>query len=142
MSPPILWLHEEALRISHPVFTAAGEGTRAIFIWDDAYLRARNYSLKRLVFIYECLCALPVEIVHGDMTAVLQTLAPERVFVPAASAPPLKETIANATARMQVMHVPDIPFVTIAREGAMRRFFPYWNKAEKTAFMPHGGTDA
>ena len=31
----LVWLHEGALRRSHPVFAAAEHGAPAVFIWDD-----------------------------------------------------------------------------------------------------------
>ena len=65
MNDSLIWLHEDALCASHPVFSAAPSVCEAVFVWDDAYLQHAHYSLKRLVFLYETLCELPVTIIRG-----------------------------------------------------------------------------
>ena len=55
-----IWLHEDMLSTAHPVFEQAdfkNEKPLSFFIWDQEYFKAQNYSLKRLVFLYETLCA-------------------------------------------------------------------------------------
>ena len=55
MRNSLIWIHEDALRITHPVFKLAPNGTEALFVWDNPYFQKLDYSLKRLVFIYESL---------------------------------------------------------------------------------------
>jgi hypothetical protein len=142
MNAPLIWLHEEALRITHPVFRAAPVDTKAIYIWDDTFLRRANYSLKRLVFIYETLCELPIDIIQGDTMSVIYELKPSDLCVPAAHNPLLIERISRVASAFKVTHVVDDVFAYIKGTADTKRFFQYWNKAEKTAFHYNGGADA
>ena len=65
MAEKILLLHEKALRYRFD-FDQTSNDFKAIHIWDDAYYRMQRYSFKRLVFIYETLLELPLEIIHGN----------------------------------------------------------------------------
>lgn len=142
MKPSIIWLHDEALRLSHPVFSAAPVSAKAIFIWDDAYLRQSNYSLKRLVFIYETLSALPIEILHGDTLTILGQISASSLYVPY-SHNSFVQSIMHDLAKIKEVHfIKDEPFVKISHDTEFRRFFSYWNKAEKSAFVVNGGSDA
>ena len=142
MNQPLIWLHEEALRVTHPVFSAAPEGTRAIYIWDDQYLRQLDYSFKRLVFMYETLCELPVDILQGDTVSILKQIAPSILYVPSTTKPHIASTIDQLISVTKVEMIPDENFVTITIAGDLRRFFPYWSMAQKTAFQKNGGVDA
>jgi hypothetical protein len=142
MSEPLIWLHEEALRVTHPIFTAAPQGTRAVFIWDDQYLQKLDYSFKRLVFIYETLCELPVDILSGDTVAVIKELSPSGIFVPSSAKPHLITLIDQIKSVAPTQVITDDNFVPIPQTEDLRRFFKYWNLAQKTAFQTNGGTNA
>jgi hypothetical protein len=142
MSAPLILLHEDALSAAHPVFAAAPQGSRALFIWDDAYWQAGGYSLKRLIFIYETLCELPVDILHGDTPAVLAQLAPPALYVPTPRSPAAVQLVAEIEKRHTLHRISEAPFATIKKTADFRRFFQYWSKAEKTAFLPGGGANA
>ncbi len=138
----LIWLHEDALRADHPVFAAAGSDSAAFFIWDEAYLREMDYGFKRLVFIYESLAELPVTILHGDQQSCIRQLARERggrVFVPVTPNPLLQTGIEQLQTDLEVEVVADTPFVSLASEPDLKRFFRYWNKARKPAMLPGGG---
>lgn len=139
MNPPLLWLHEEALSMTHPIFKTAPHGTKAVFIWDDDYFRQAHYSLKRLVFIYETLLELPIDILYGNTQSVIRECAPSALYIPATVNPSLKEIIRSLEEIACVHVVQDDPFVTLKKPMEFRRFFQYWNKAQKTAFLPNGG---
>ena len=142
MNVPLIWLHEEALRITHPVFKAAPKGTKAIYVWDDTYFRQANYSLKRLIFMYETLCELPVEIIRGNTLEVLRELKPFTLYVPETNNPLIVKIIHDLKSAMSVQLVEDEAFAIIKNQSDFRRFFQYWNKAEKTAFLHDGGLNA
>ena len=91
MQQPLILLHEESLRMTHPVFHAAPNATRVIYVWDDAYVQCTAYSLKRLIFIYETLCGLAVDILRGDTRSTLQEINPSLVFIPHTNNPLLLE---------------------------------------------------
>ena len=138
----MIWLHEDALRADHPVFTRAPQGCTAWFIWDENYLRTVNYSFKRLTFIYETLADLPVEIVRGPYLETLATLASyadNTLWVPDTVNPQLTGVIAELAKRFRVNVVEDTPFVHLRKEPDLKRFFRYWKSARKPAMTP-GGT--
>lgn len=142
MSAPLVWLHEEALRLTHPVFKAAPAGIRTVYVWDDAYFKTAGYTLKRLIFIYETLCELPVDIIHADTRGTIAELAPSTLYLPATNNPLLVAVIDSFRAIAPLKIVADEPFAVIKKPTEFRRFFQYWNKAEKTAFLTDGGVDA
>lgn len=142
MTKPLIWLHEEALRTSHPVFKAAPQGTRALFVWDDDYLQNLGYSLKRLVFIYETLCELPVDIIRGDTLSSVKELAPTRIFIPGSDKPHIVSMTNVLKTITTVEIIKDEELVQLPATMDLRRFFKYWSLAEKTAFLKNGGNDA
>lgn len=142
MQQPLILLHEESLRMSHPVFDSAPDGTRVIYIWDDAYVLRTGYSLKRLIFIYETLCELKVEILRGDTRNILQEISPSLVYIPFTNNPLLLEMIGSIREVFSARMVEDEPFIVLKKPIELNRFFRYWSKAEKTAFLFQGGVDA
>lgn len=135
----LIWLHDEALRADHPVFAAAPEA-RAVFIWDDALFREMHYGFKKLVFIYEALIHLPVDIIAGETVPVLRDLAAGGVIVtPQTSNPHLAAVMENLSRDHECRRIADEPFVQLSATPDLKRFFRYWNKARKSAMQPHGG---
>ena len=140
-----IWLHEDCLRATHPVFAHAPQA-RAVFIWDDAYMDAMHYGLKRRVFIYETLCDLPVEIYAGDTIdtwRALQNMAGASDIITGKTPnPALKAMMPTLREGLQLTTIADAPFVHLdaAKDdaGQLRRFFKYWNKAKKNAFLYDG----
>lgn len=137
----LIWLHEDALRATHPLFDDAPDAP-ACFIWDDAYMSAMGYGLKRRVFIYESLLDLPVEIYQGDTQATLRALLAEYdadcLVTGKTPNPRLKDICTNLRADFAVRPIADTAFVQMDAPPDLRRFFKYWNKAKKKAFMPDG----
>jgi hypothetical protein len=142
MNQPLIWLHEEALRTAHPVFNAAPQGTRAIFVWDDDYLQKLGYSLKRLVFVYETLCELPVDIIRGDTVSVIKELGPSQLYIPESHKPHISSIINSLKLITTVESIKDEEFIKIPDTTDFKRFFKYWSLAEKTASLRNGAIDA
>lgn len=138
----LIWLHEDALRADHPVFELARPGSKACFIWDEAYLRQMDYGFKRLLFIYETLIELPLVILRGRQFECLSRLAAQgsgRILVPATPNPELQRTIDSLRQELEVEVVSDRPFVSLPPDADLQRFFRYWKKAHKAAMDPGGG---
>ena len=146
----LVWLHEGALRRSHPVFAAAEHGAPAVFIWDDARLAASHVGLKRRLFIYETLAELAgemaLEIHAGTAEELLPRLAAakqaSRILMPASPDPVMLASfgaVRRALPDLDLDLVEDTPFVTLASQPDLGRFFRYWNKVKKGAMRPHGG---
>ena len=142
MNAELIVLHEEALRMTHPVFGVAPVGTKVVYVWDDDYFRQATYSLKRLVFIYETLCELSVDILQGNTLKTIQELAPSMLYIPATNKPLIVSIIDTLKSVAPVEIVADEVFAVIKKPTDFRRFFQYWNKAEKSAFQPDAGTHA
>ena len=142
MSENLILFHDEALRINHPVYAAAPQGTKAIFVWDDTYFRAANFSLKRLIFIYETLCELGIEIICGDIAVIINELAPRKLYVAKSNNQLISKQISMLKSVTQIEEIDDEAFAKITKPADYRRFFQYWNKAEKSAFQQNGGADA
>ena len=137
----MIWLHEDALRAEHPVFTGVGPDFSAWYIWDEAYLRRMDYGYKRLLFIYETLLELPVTIVRGGFLDCLPVLAARNgnvVRVPETPNPELIRTIERLSDDCDVQVIADTPFVTLSRDPDLGRFFRYWKIAREPAMLASG----
>jgi hypothetical protein len=53
----IVWIHADCLRRDCAAFREY-PAVPALFVWDDVVLRGYGLSLKRMVFLYECLLDL------------------------------------------------------------------------------------
>ena len=120
----LVWLHEGALRRTHPVFAAAASGTPAVFIWDESRLTASHVGVKRRLFIYETLAELAgdtaLEIHAGRAEEVLPRLAAARgVSHPDAGKPGSGDAgelaaVSKGTPGVELTLVEETPFVTLA----------------------------
>jgi deoxyribodipyrimidine photolyase len=140
----LVWLHEDALRADHPAVVQAGDAAMLCYVWDDRHLRKMDYGFKRLVFIYETLCELPVTVYKGDTVSVLIEIArrthAESVYIPATPNPELQALTRELAAHVQIQHIDDTPFVQFTKEPDSKRFFRYWNKAKKKIMQNAGET--
>jgi len=145
----LVWLHEGALRLTHPVFAAGGPDAATIFIWDRDRLAASHVSIKRQLFIYETLAEMSesriLDIHEGRAEEVLPRLAAQagagRVLVPSSPDPALRAEIGairRAVPDLEIVEIEETPFVTLANTPNLGRFFRYWNKARKSALRPQG----
>ena len=142
MSQALIWLHEDSLRLSHPVFAAAPANCEVVFIWDDQYLLKANYSLKRLVFLYETLSELPILILRGNTLEILSQHPASQLFVPESPNPWIKSICEQLPSNKNIIQIDDEPFVTLKMNTQFRRFFQFWSKVERFAFIHDGGSNA
>lgn len=136
----IIWVHGDNLNPYSAAFQAA-PGVPAIFVWDDALLEEWQISLKRIVFIYECLLELPVVIRRGDVAEEVVRFAQEhqarRVLTSESPSPRhrlLCQTIIKNMpkgSRLEVLHEP--AFVDDIERIDLKRFSRYWNAVKKRA---------
>lgn len=140
MTQPIIWVHEDALRQSHPVFSAAKNSKAAIFIWDNTYFQAQGYTTKRLLFIYECLLEIDVTIIVGDTVKTLSDLSDDVVYMAFTPNPDFKavaEVLRVKSINVEV--VEDEPLSQIPFDTDMGRFFRFWNKGRKSMMKTNAG---
>ncbi len=128
----VIWIHEDALSRTHPVFTAASDDSEAVFIWDAADLERRGYSFKKLVFIYECLLDMNVEIIEGRTTDILRSYCEEgySVYFAEPRNPELLHLIAPLRDYRNVIMIKRERLGNVEVTPDMKRFFRYWNKAK------------
>lgn len=131
---PVIWVHIDALSREHPVFKEAGEGARAVFVWDAGDFARRDWTLKRCVFVMECVEDMGVDVVEGPYAEALSALAPSAVFM-AETADPALQAVADAL-DVHVTRVAEPPFSDVPATTDMGRFFRFWNKARRSALLP------
>ena len=141
----LIWLHEGALRRTHPVFAMAAPAASALFIWDHNRFTAGHVGARRQLFIHQTLAELDVDIYQGDAADLVPQLiaaqGAHRLLVPASPDPEIMTQLAairRAMPDVTVELVEDTAFVSLAKEPDLARFFRYWNKARKSALRPHG----
>jgi len=140
MSRAIIWVHEDALSQSHPVFSAAGDEYVALFVWDNEYFQSQNYTVKRLLFIYECLLEMDVQIIKGNTAEVLSDFCEGQIYTAHTPNPYFLDIVEKLRARSsRVTMIEDEPFSQIASDVPMGRFFQFWNKGRKFIMKPNAG---
>lgn len=139
---PLLWIHIDSLNPRSPMLSSHPDAP-AVFLWDTPWLVESGTTLKRLVFVAECLAELPgtIELRFGDATAELlhaaRAAGADYILAQRTPDPRLQKAAANATAN----HVPvvwyDPPaFVEETRAFDLKRFSRYWQRAQHSAMMP------
>ena len=126
----IVWVHWDALASDHPVMTAAPEEARRVFVWDAQETARRDWSLKRCVFILECLEDLDVELLEGRPSDILNGLNATEIYTAYSPDPYIRVEIDRIEADVTI--VKPQTFVSVPDSVDMKRFFRYWNKAKKS----------
>ena len=142
MTKQIIWLHEKGLKLTDEIKNHQANGTRVIHIWDESYYQKRRYSLKRLIFIYETLAEAEIEIIKGDTIEIIKTLKADIILTPKPSDRAIKELCNKIATITNLQTLEETAFASIPEGFKFTRFFKYWNKAQKTAFLINGRADA
>ncbi len=120
-------LHDECLQ--RPVDWQ--EGDRLIFLWDQAYFIKQGWSLKRRVFIYECLVSLQAEIYATAPQAFWQALLTDNsisVYSFAAIDPLLQAWLAEQASmiRLELLANPSHFLLDNQQPSRLKRFSHFW----------------
>ena len=138
----LVWLHEDALRETHPVLANLSDNDVVFMVWDNDYFKQTDYGYNRLAFIYEAMSSLPFDFYEGSVVDIIRQLgldkATNQLKVPKSSNIYLRQ-ICDQLHDFSIDFVADEPFVVKSKVGVEKRFFRYWNKVKKQAFL-HGGT--
>ena len=127
----LIWVHDDAISRDHPVFEEAGEGARAVFVYDADYYRDRGYSLKRLVFIMECVEDAGIEVLEGPFADTLLSLSPDHICVAKTPNPHYRDVMETLRQSTEVKSVAAPAFARVGDGIDLKRFFRYWKKAKK-----------
>jgi nucleotide-binding universal stress UspA family protein len=129
----IVWIHPYCLSRENPALRAH-RGRPAIFVWDEEEMEREQWTLKRLVFIRECLAEMPVEIRDGDVEDTVRAFAKEhnasKIVTVADPSPRIRELVR----RLDALALPPDPFVEIPGQVDLRRFARFWKRAEPILF--------
>jgi hypothetical protein len=127
----IVWVHGDALRIDSAAFRHT-PGAPAIFVWDDVVIRGYGLSLKRLVFMYECLLDLPLDIYRGDVATEVrgfaQRHAADTIVTMESVAPRFHHIVTELRQTHTVLVLADAPLVEAPAGVDLGRFSRYWQK--------------
>ncbi len=130
----IVWVHGDALSPYNPALRAH-PAVPALFVFDDQLLEEYAISLKRIMFIYECLLELPVSIRRGDVAAEVLAFAAEHRAAQVITTPspsPRFEAIVRTIERvLPVIQVADEPFLDYDGFLDLKRFSRYWRTAQR-----------
>lgn len=140
MSDAVVWVQADSLTPTNPALLA-NPGAPALFVFDDADLREQRISLKRVMFIYECLLQLPVTIRRGDVATEVLAFAQEHNavrIVTTDSVSPRAADICDALrkgmpAGCRLESVPVEPFVPYTGHLDLKRFSRYWSAVRRLA---------
>ncbi len=137
---PLLWVHTDSLNPESPMLRAH-LGSPAVFIWDTEWIAQSSISLKRLVFLAECLQEMPdgIELRAGDPATELLAAAEASgaAYVLAQRTPdPRLRAAALAVQRILPVVWYDPPaFVEETRAFDLKRFSRYWQRAQGSAMQ-------
>ena len=133
---PVVWVHGDNLNpYSHAL--AQSGGAAALWVWDDMLLERARISLKRIVFLYECLLELPVTIRRGEVAAEIVAFATQQaadgVLTAASPSPGFDRQRRRIERSLPVTVVAEAPFAAAPAGLDLRRFSRYWRKVERSA---------
>lgn len=145
---PIIWVHGDCLSPHSPAFEQYPDSP-AVWVWDSALLEKWEISLKRILFLMECLLELPVEERKSTeldyekgvtaFAAELLRFATEQnadgIVTVDSPSPRFRAICRKVSKFMPVNVLPLEPFVEPRGSLDLRRFSRYWRKVEKQAMQ-------
>ncbi|MEM6799035.1 MAG: hypothetical protein AAF589_05930 [Planctomycetota bacterium] len=127
MSEAVLWVHDEMLRPE-----CVPSGVAAVFVFDKAWIEDQRLSLKRIVFLYECLQAMPgVEIRKGDVVAEVSAFAQRHDATGIQTYRSPLPRIKRQGEALGAEWIDPEPIATLPEGVDLKRFSRYWRKVEK-----------
>jgi deoxyribodipyrimidine photo-lyase len=145
MSPPasgkpLLWVHTDSLN-PDSAMVRDHIGRPSVFIWDTEWLAKSHISLKRIVFLVECLqeMATGLELRQGDVATELVSAARAHGadYIVAQRTPDsrLRLAASKVERHLPVVWYDPPPFVESRRELDLKRFSRYWQRAQASAMQ-------
>jgi deoxyribodipyrimidine photo-lyase len=137
---PLVWLTLDSAADTSPAASRFPETPR-LFVVDDDWLAAEQPSLKRLVFLFECLAEIPgIEVVAGDPREIVPARAAaqgcDAVAVAESSCPRQRAASDAIAAVIPVLTQAWPRFCDRSRVRDLGRFSRYWQKAGPSAMQP------
>ncbi|APB33321.1 hypothetical protein GlitD10_1003 [Gloeomargarita lithophora Alchichica-D10] len=138
-TPPIVWVHGDSLSPMNPALLAYPQAP-AVWVWDEELLTQWQISRKRIVFIYECLLELPVEIRRGnvlqELTQFVQEQGSNKLVTTQSPSPHFKQICQELSQQFTLEILPIPPLIPPQKYLDLKRFSRYWQVAERQIY-PH-----
>lgn len=146
-SRPLKWHHTDSLNPSASWLLPYVD-TSSVFVWDTGWLVPNRISLKRVLFLAECLQEMPasVELRVGEPADELLDAArfarADHILAQRTPDPRLCAAAAVVNRQIPVVWV-DVPaFVPSSRGFDLKRFSRYWKRAQESALQPTQNVDS
>ncbi len=136
---PIVWVFGDHLSVTNPALLTYPDAP-AIYVWDEDMLHRNQLSLKRIVFVYECLLELPVVIRKGNTADVLTEFAVEHnssTIVSVKSISPRFQHHCQSLSKkgLTLELLTPKPFVSYSGKRDLKRASRYWRQIQSYAFQ-------
>ncbi len=129
----LIWLHPDCLAADNPAFQKYQQA-KALFVFDEAEIAAEQWTLKRIVFLYETLLELECGIERGDVVDRLLATGASKIVTVASVSPRFRELVAKLKASVEVEILPAVEFVDYRGSLDLKRFSRYWKRVEPVLF--------
>ncbi|MBS2034634.1 deoxyribodipyrimidine photolyase [bacterium] len=131
----LFWMHGDGLR--------QASQAPALFVFDPFVLRRYRISLKRLVFMYECLLELEVEIERGNVMQHLQRRLSQggfaQVLTTDSPSPGFARLRQQLEGQVKVALIEEPAFLQEPQAGLdLTRFSRFWQKVQSSAMQASG----
>jgi len=139
---PLVWLTLDSAAATSPAAAAWPEAPR-LFVVDDEWLAAEKPSLKRLVFLFECLAEVSgVEIVGGDprieIPAAVTRHGCDGVAIAETPCPRTRRAAEHIAMTWPLEVVPWAGFCRPRPGADLGRFSRFWQRVRAEALRPRG----
>lgn len=119
----LFWMHGDGLR--------QASTAPAVFVFDEGVIRHYRLSFKRLVFLYECLLELEVDLYRGKVEEVVLAQATQRgvsqIVTTASPAPGFARLRVRLERQLPVRLLAEPSFLPPSRSGQdLTRFSRFW----------------
>ena len=142
---PMVWVHGDCLRPTNPALLAYPDAP-CLFVFDMDLLAEYQISFKRIVFMYECLLAIPgIQIYKGNVIQIVAQYAEanqSRTVITTDSPSPRFITYCRDLRErygLEVKVLPEPPFVTLDKGEDqtldLKRFNRYWSVVSRAAMQ-------
>lgn len=138
---PLLWLHTDSLNPEMAMFQEH-KGSPAVFVWDTEWLIQSRISLKRIMFLAECLREMPgtIELRDGDpateVLAAAQASGADYLVSQRTPDPRLRAAAKTLERHMPILWQDPPEFTEETRTFDLKRFSRYWQRAKPSAMQP------